>query len=78
MVSDDQFNELADSTQECIFVTLICAPPLDDILVLVSSEIQAIFIDMPALDFVATPTLVTLVYIQQDEYYEVFPLSTIS
>lgn len=56
----------------------VCDQPLDDVPVLVSSEIQVIFTDMPIPDFVVTPELVAPFYIQQDKYYEVFPLSAIS
>lgn len=33
MVSDDKFDELAQFTEECIFVTPVCDPSFDDALV---------------------------------------------
>lgn len=55
-------------------VALVCDHPLDDVSVSISSEIQVIFTNMSVPDFMVTPKLVALVHIQQDEYYEVYPL----
>lgn len=55
-------------------VALVGNQPFNDIPVLVLSEIQVISTDMPVLNFVVTPKLVASVHIQQDKYYEVFPL----
>lgn len=55
-------------------VVPVCDHSLDDVLVLVSSEIHAIFTDMPVLDFMVTLEFVVSIHIKQEEYYEVYLL----
>lgn len=75
MVSDDQFDGLAKSTDECFFVVPFCNQPSKDIPNLVQSEIHPIFTITPVSDSMMVPGIATLVDVQQDEYYEVFLLS---
>jgi len=49
----------------CPIVVQVCDQPLsDDVLGLIQSEIQPIFIVTPALDFVMTPEIVVSIHIQ--------------
>lgn len=60
--NDDQFDEVVESTNECLFDVLVCDQLLDDSLTPVQSEIQPIFIDtLP--DPVMVPRIFALVHI---------------
>lgn len=64
MTSDDQFDELVESIDECFFATPICDQLLDDdVSGLVQSEIQPIFIITPVLDSVIIPRIAFLVHV---------------
>lgn len=58
---DDQFNELVESTKECLFVVLVCDPPSDDVLVPVHIEIQPVLPVIHVPDSVMFSRVATLV-----------------
>lgn len=63
VVSGDQFEGLVKISDECYYVTPVCDQSFDDVPILVKSEIQPIFANALAYDFVMSPKIVVPVYI---------------
>lgn len=63
--SNDQFDDLVESTDECFFVAPVCnQSPNDDISSPVHSEIQFIFTATPIPNFVMAPEIVFPVHVR--------------
>lgn len=77
VVSDEQFGELLESTNSCLFATPVCDTPSDDAPVHVPIEIQVTPTDVHVLDFMLILKISTLVQTRPNEYYEVYLLLVI-
>lgn len=65
MTSDDQFDELVESTDECFFAVIVCDQPLGDgVSGPIQSEIQPIFTATPVLDFMMVLGIAFLVHVR--------------
>lgn len=58
VVSDDQFDELAEYIEECLFAILFCDPSSYDAPVSIQGEIQTLFIGTSVHEFMETPCIV--------------------
>lgn len=64
VVSDEQFNELSESTNSYLFTAPVCDPPSDDVLVSVPTEIHVTSTDVHVLDAMVIPEITIPVQIQ--------------